>query len=38
MFSGDSKRDQWHEMGYVISLRSALVFRTIVSEILSEDL
>ena len=30
MFSGGIKRDQWHEMGQIISLRSAIAFRTIV--------
>ena len=36
MFSGGIKRDQWHETGSIISLRSAIVFRTILSEILSD--
>ena len=34
MFLGGMKRDQWHEMGSIISLRSAIVFQIIVSEIL----
>ena len=34
MFWGGIKRDQWHEIGWIISLRSAIVFQTIVSEFL----